>query len=896
MVVVVVLVGASPVTTPLGSSTATMKLSKLSNQTNSQDPQAVNSRIFVGNLNTFQCSKTDVERMFQIYGRLAGISMHKGYAFVQFTNPFDARNACHGEDGKTVLSQTLDVNMVAEPKAHQIGRKRQNVSKTGNDWDYFYDSYCSSALLRGSGGVGGGGSNGVRAKKRKRLMTNGSGLAVAVQQQQQQQHGQHHHSAAAVAAAAAAAVHQQQQQVQQQQQQHHQQQQQHQQQVAAVAMAAMANLLPQQQLLLHQQNLLSNAAVATTATAAPGSLHWSQYKQEQQHHPHPHHPHHQQPFAVALAQSPPQQRLPPDYVKGILSLKSSLLANKQSNSGIRFGMRYTPQLENKQHLESPQQEIQVEHVANLRHCPPAHRSLVHSQMPQVKLNRYSQEFPAPHLFQPPFVPLSTRQESPQLEAQDSLDSPPTAEQLELLQQLSDFFGQRQQLQQQVQQQGQSAGCAPDKSVGKELCDAEPPADGCETTREPDKTEEEDSVSVDVKNKPAEETTTTQPKPTVNPKTKTTKPSIAKSTTHKPRTTRTTKSTTKKLPCCTKPLKQSLAKAPNIISFSLNIENDETEESKSLHQQHRSGNPDTLICGNCRESFGELSELLDHKKSYCKLRFTCKCQDVAFAASAKTPPTSAKLLCAVCKDAFANPWDLMVHAQAAHMVNIYELGDDEANSNGNIATAMATVENGHATIAADEAATKQLQMPASSALNKEPNNNNKISNNNNNNNNNSDTTASSNNNGHMSPSGTGIIMASGSVENGTASDMDSNCLDIKFSPSPSPKEVGDMAIHSPGTDSLTIPLQDQHRDDLSLDGRMSSSSQQTHHSDDLNGKLLNGSVSSRGSSPGLEADEPPATRACIVRTLSIEASGPTAAPTANALSLMSNSLSLALAPQ
>uniref|UniRef100_A0A1B0CNS1 RRM domain-containing protein n=1 Tax=Lutzomyia longipalpis TaxID=7200 RepID=A0A1B0CNS1_LUTLO len=111
-----------------------MKMSKLSNQTNSQDPQAVNSRIFVGNLNTFQCSKTDVERMFQRYGRLAGISMHKGYAFVQFTNPFDARNACHGEDGRTVLSQTLDVNMVAEPKPHQIGRKRQNVTKTGNDW------------------------------------------------------------------------------------------------------------------------------------------------------------------------------------------------------------------------------------------------------------------------------------------------------------------------------------------------------------------------------------------------------------------------------------------------------------------------------------------------------------------------------------------------------------------------------------------------------------------------------------------------------------------------------------------------------------------------------------------------------------------------------------------
>ncbi|XP_046997641.1 RNA-binding protein Raly-like [Schistocerca americana] len=124
-----------------------MKMSKVGNQTNSQDPQAVNSRVFVGNLNTFQCSKTDVERMFQRYGRIAGISMHKGYAFVQFTNPFDARSACLGEDARTVLGQVLDVNMVAEPKPHQTGRKRQNVAKTGNDWDYYYDSYYASAAF-----------------------------------------------------------------------------------------------------------------------------------------------------------------------------------------------------------------------------------------------------------------------------------------------------------------------------------------------------------------------------------------------------------------------------------------------------------------------------------------------------------------------------------------------------------------------------------------------------------------------------------------------------------------------------------------------------------------------------------------------------------------------------
>ena len=36
------------------------------------------------------------------------------------------------------------------------------------------------------------------------------------------------------------------------------------------------------------------------------------------------------------------------------------------------------------------------------------------------------------------------------------------------------------------------------------------------------------------------------------------------------------------------------------------------------------NPDVLICGNCREMFSDLAELLEHKRDYCKLRFTCKC--------------------------------------------------------------------------------------------------------------------------------------------------------------------------------------------------------------------------------------------------------------------------------
>jgi hypothetical protein len=46
---------------------------------------------------------------------------------------------------------------------------------------------------------------------------------------------------------------------------------------------------------------------------------------------------------------------------------------------------------------------------------------------------------------------------------------------------------------------------------------------------------------------------------------------------------------------------------------------------------------------------------------------------------------SKLLCAVCKDSsFTNPWDLMIHVQAAHGKNIYEIGntDNEKDVDGN----------------------------------------------------------------------------------------------------------------------------------------------------------------------------------------------------------------------
>ena len=35
-------------------------------------------------------------------------------------------------------------------------------------------------------------------------------------------------------------------------------------------------------------------------------------------------------------------------------------------------------------------------------------------------------------------------------------------------------------------------------------------------------------------------------------------------------------------------------------------------------------PDTLICGNCKEMFRSIIDIINHKRHYCKLRFACKC--------------------------------------------------------------------------------------------------------------------------------------------------------------------------------------------------------------------------------------------------------------------------------
>lgn len=122
-----------------------------SNVTNKTDPRSLNSRVFIGNLNTMLVTKADVEAIFSKYGKIVGCSVHKGFAFVQYANERNARAAVGGEDGRMIVGQVLDINLAGEPKPHRsktIKRSAGDMYSSSFDLDYdfqrdYYDRMYS---------------------------------------------------------------------------------------------------------------------------------------------------------------------------------------------------------------------------------------------------------------------------------------------------------------------------------------------------------------------------------------------------------------------------------------------------------------------------------------------------------------------------------------------------------------------------------------------------------------------------------------------------------------------------------------------------------------------------------------------------------------------------------
>ena len=96
------------------------------------DPETAYMRVFVGNINTNNVTKQLLNRIFSRFGYITAISIHRGFAFVQFDDYYCARAAATNMNGKLVGDQYADCNLAAEPKPNQKPPEGMEADGTAN--------------------------------------------------------------------------------------------------------------------------------------------------------------------------------------------------------------------------------------------------------------------------------------------------------------------------------------------------------------------------------------------------------------------------------------------------------------------------------------------------------------------------------------------------------------------------------------------------------------------------------------------------------------------------------------------------------------------------------------------------------------------------------------------
>ncbi|XP_029358830.1 nuclear receptor coactivator 5 isoform X2 [Echeneis naucrates] len=109
---------------------------RYSRSCSSNDPRDLERRIFVGNLPTSDMEKKDLEDLFSPYGKIVGVSMFRGFGFVQFERIEEAEAAKAAQKGRIYKGYKIDVNMAVErrqakPQSQQSPPRRTTYGSYG---------------------------------------------------------------------------------------------------------------------------------------------------------------------------------------------------------------------------------------------------------------------------------------------------------------------------------------------------------------------------------------------------------------------------------------------------------------------------------------------------------------------------------------------------------------------------------------------------------------------------------------------------------------------------------------------------------------------------------------------------------------------------------------------
>ncbi|XP_029947036.1 nuclear receptor coactivator 5 isoform X2 [Salarias fasciatus] len=110
---------------------------RFSRTCSSNDPRDLERRIFVGNLPTSDMQSKDLEDMFTPYGKVLGVSLFRGFGFVQFERIEEAEAAKAAQKGRIYKGYKIDVNMAVErrqpkPQSQQSPPRRPPYSGYGD--------------------------------------------------------------------------------------------------------------------------------------------------------------------------------------------------------------------------------------------------------------------------------------------------------------------------------------------------------------------------------------------------------------------------------------------------------------------------------------------------------------------------------------------------------------------------------------------------------------------------------------------------------------------------------------------------------------------------------------------------------------------------------------------